>query len=439
MNIRLKPGKDKPVRNGHPWIFSGAVARVDGEINLCDRLCTVYNANGERLGIGYYNDKSTIRVRMLSVDTADDTAVNTAVNTDKGLSKRSGGKSVPLSVSTRPALPLTFTANDLRNRVRQSIDTRKRNGALTEYANGGNTDSCRLVNSEGDFLPGLIVDKYGPGLCIQIGTAGMECWRGAIIDALLDIVNPAFIYERSDTASREREGLSVSEGLIAGALPETLVITENGVRYRADLRDGQKTGFFFDQRENRALLRRYAAGRNVCDCFSYSGGFAINAALGGAASVVAVDSSEDAGACLSENARLNGVSGAVRFLKSDAFAFLRRLCPGGGDDAPIDLLILDPPKFARHHGDVDRAARGYKDINLAALRALAPGGLLFTFSCSGAVDPYLFRQIVFGAAADARRGVQILHVLTAGPDHPVSIAHLEGEYLKGLVLRVQSL
>ena len=419
MNIRLKPGKDKPVRNGHPWIFSGAVAKVEGAFDPRDRLCTVYSVNGERLGVGYYNDKSTIRVRMLTVDTVN--AVNTNADT------------------TRSALPpLTFTAKDLHSRISQSIDTRKRNGVLIDNANSV-TDSCRLVNSEGDFLPGLIVDKYGPGVCIQIGTAGMECWRGVIVDALSDIVNPSFIYERSDTASREREGLPSSEGLIAGTLPETLVIKENGIKYKADLRAGQKTGFFFDQRENRALLRRYAAGRNVCDCFSYSGGFAINAALGGAVSVVAVDSSEDAGNCLSENARLNDVSDIVKFQKSDAFTFLRQLRPDGGDGSSIDMLILDPPKFANHPSEVDRAARGYKEINLAGLRALAPGGVLFTFSCSGAVDPYLFRQIVFGAAADARRSVQILHVMTAGPDHPVNIAHREGEYLKGLVLRVQNL
>ncbi|MDR2591816.1 MAG: class I SAM-dependent rRNA methyltransferase [Chitinispirillales bacterium] len=419
MNIRLKPGKDKPVRNGHPWIFSGAVAKVEGYVDPCDRLCTVYSVDGERLGVGYYNDKSTIRVRMLSVDTVVNTAVNKNVNTNR---------------SALP--PLTFTVKDLHSRIRQSIDTRKRNGVLTANA-VDYTDSCRLVNSEGDFLPGLIVDKYGSGVCMQIGTAGMECWRGAIVEALSDIVNPTFIYERSDTASREREGLPSSEGLIAGTLPETLAITENGVKYKADLRAGQKTGFFFDQRENRALLRRYAAGRNVCDCFSYSGGFTINAALGGAATVVAVDSSEEAGACLSENARLNDVSDIAKFQKSDAFAFLRQL-PPGCDGSSIDLLILDPPKFANHPSEVDRAARGYKEINLAGLRALAPGGILFTFSCSGAVDPYLFRQIIFGAAADARRAVQILHVLTAGPDHPINIAHREGEYLKGLVLRVQS-
>jgi 23S rRNA (cytosine1962-C5)-methyltransferase len=416
VNIRLKLGKDKPVRNGHPWIFSGAVAKVEGDVDPRDRLCTVYGAGGERLGVGYYNDKSTIRVRMLIVDTSVDTAVNTT-------------KSIP---------PLTFTAKDLHSRISQSINARKKNGVLTANVDS-NTDSCRLINSEGDFLPGLIVDKYGQGVCIQIGTAGMECWRGVVVDALSDILNPAFIYERSDTSSREREGLPFSEGLIAGTLPETLVITENGVKYKADLRAGQKTGFFFDQRENRALLRRYAAGRSVCDCFSYSGGFTINAALGCAASVVAVDSSEEAGACLSENARLNDVSGVVNFQKSDAFTFLRQLRPAGdGDGASIDLLILDPPKFANHPSEVDRAARGYKEINLAGLRALSPGGLLFTFSCSGAVDPYLFRQIVFGAAADARRGVQILHVLTAGPDHPINIAHREGEYLKGLVLRVQN-
>jgi 23S rRNA (cytosine1962-C5)-methyltransferase len=257
----------------------------------------------------------------------------------------------------------------------------------------------------------------------------MECWRGAVIEALTEILSPAFIYERSDTESRKREGLPESDGLVAGALPESLIITESGVKYHANLSTGQKTGFFFDQRENRALVRRYCAGRRVCDCFSYSGGFALNAALHGAASALAVDSSAEAGGLLSENARLNGA--AVDFAEADVFSFLRQPPPY------VDLLVLDPPKFARHAGEADRAARGYKDINLAGMRAVAPGGLLFTFSCSGAVDPYLFRQIVFAAAADARRRVQILHVLTAGPDHPVNIAHREGEYLKGLVLRVE--
>jgi 23S rRNA (cytosine1962-C5)-methyltransferase len=198
-----------------------------------------------------------------------------------------------------------------------------------------------------------------------------------------------------------------------------------------NLAAGQKTGFFLDQRDNRALVRQYAANRNALDCFSYSGGFAVNAALGGAASVRAVDISPDAGALVSENARLNGVP--IDFVKADVFSYLREAALSSPQ---IDLLILDPPKFARHVGEVEKAARGYKDINLAAMRLLSPGGILFTFSCSGAVDPYLFRQIAFSAAADSGRSVQVLRALGAGEDHLVNIAHKEGDYLKGLALRV---
>lgn len=404
MKIHLKAGKDKPVRAGHPWIFSGAVARVEGAAGS-NNECVVYDDGGSPIGAGYYNEKSAIRVRMLSVIPRAGHAA--------------GGKG-----ARPPATPegLAFTAADLRRRVARAIDRRAGGGILT-----GATDSCRLINSEGDFLPGLVVDRYGPGVCLQIGTAGMETWRADVVEALTEALSPEFIYERSDTESRRREGLGDSEGLVSGSVPESLVIVENGVRYGADLSLGQKTGFFFDQRDNRALVRRYSAGRSVCDCFCYSGGFAVSAALGGAASVCAVDVSAGAGARLAENARLNGVS--VEFVKADVFAYLR------SRQAGVGLIVLDPPKFARHPGEVERAARGYKDINLAALRLLSPDGLLFTFSCSGAVDPYLFRQIVFAAASDAGRQVQILHVLTAGPDHPVNIAHREGEYLKGLVLR----
>jgi len=410
MKIYLKPGKDKPPRSGNPWIFSGAVAKVSGSPPDEHNLCTVYDSNNEPLGIGYYNEKSAICVRMLKFTSGRQVAAPT----------NTAAPSVPKS---SPQTPLTFTADDLYQRIDSAIDRRKRDGILA-----GGTDSCRLINSEGDFLPGLTVDMFGSGVCVQTGTAGMEVWRGAIIDSLNRVLSPSFIYERSDTESRKREGLADREGPVFGSIPEPLIIHENGVKYCANLRSGQKTGFFFDQRDNRALVRRYSAGRNVCDCFSYSGGFAISAALGGAASVRAVDTSADAGRQLSENARLNGVE--IEFAESDVFGFLRKPQP------PTDLLILDPPKFARHSGEVERASRGYKDINLAAMKMLQRGGLLFTFSCSGAIDPYLFRQIIFAAAADAGRQIQILHILTAGSDHPVNIAHKEGEYLKGLVLRI---
>jgi 23S rRNA (cytosine1962-C5)-methyltransferase len=417
MKIYLKPGKDKPPRSGNPWIFSGAVAKVSGSPDERN-LCAVYDDKNEPLGVGYYNEKSAICVRMLK-NVFDPPRRRSG---KKVLSKisSSGGLS---SDTPPPRTPLTFTADDLYKRIERAAAQRNSAGILTD-----GTDSCRLVNSEGDFLPGLTVDRFGSGVCVQIGTAGMEVWRDVIIDAIGRVLSPSFIYERSDTESRKREGLSDSEGLISGSIPDPLIIYENGVKYYANLRSGQKTGFFFDQRESRALARRYSAGRDVCDCFSYSGGFALAAALGGAASVRAVDTSADAGRQLSENARLNGVN--IEFTESDVFAYLRKPQP------PADLLILDPPKFARHKGEVEKASRGYKDINLAAMKALNSGGLLFTFSCSGAVDPYLFRQIIFAAASDARRQIQVLHTLTAGPDHPVNIAHKEGEYLKGLVLRV---
>jgi len=404
MKIYLKSGKEKPPRSGNPWLFSGSVAKISGSPGE-HNLCTVYDDKNQPLGVGYYNEKSAICVRMLKFAPAP-----------------IHGRQVAAATNTAPQTPLTFTSDDLYQRIDSAVNRRKTDGILS-----GATDSCRLINSEGDFLPGLTVDRFGAGVCVQIGTAGMEVWRGAIISSLTEILSPSFIYERSDTESREREGLPDSEGLIYGQLPDPLIICENGVKYYACLRRGQKTGFFFDQRDNRALVRRYSAGRNVCDCFSYSGGFALSAALGGAASVRAVDTSADAGRQLSENARLNGVD--IEFTEADVFGYLRKPQP------PTDMIILDPPKFARHKGEIERASRGYKDINLAAIKALDSGGLLFTFSCSGAVDPYLFRQIVFAAAADARRQIQILHVLTAGPDHPVNIAHKEGEYLKGLVLR----
>ncbi|MFP4680405.1 MAG: class I SAM-dependent rRNA methyltransferase [Chitinispirillaceae bacterium] len=385
LKVFLKKGKDKLVRMGNPWVFSGAVARTEGEYGR-KRLCGVYDHRGESVGTGYFNSKSAIRVRML---------------TRKG----------------------DFTVHDLGSRIKEAV--LRRAGLLSDH-----TDSCRLVNSEGDFLPGLVVDKYGEGLCIQIGTAGMECWRSDIVDTLVRELSPAFIYERSDTDSRRREGLEESGGVLKGQLPSPLIINEEGVKFLVDLASGQKTGFFFDQRMNRSLLRFYSSGKCACDCFSYSGGFAVNALKGGARKVQAVDVSKSAGEWVATNAGLNGFDRSVEFVCADVFRYLRE------SQESFSLLVLDPPKFARHPGEVDRAARGYKDINMVGLRRLEPGGVLFTFSCSSAVEPYLFRQILFSAAADAGRSVQLLHVLSAGPDHPVNIAHREGEYLKGLVLRV---
>ncbi len=383
LEVYLKKGREKPIVAGHPWVFSGAISRTDGAVEP-GTDCRVRSYDTTVLGYGYFNAHSTLRIRML---TAGDTL---------------------------------FTEALLEQRLKQAIGRRDSIDA----------EALRLVNSEGDFLPGLIVDRFGPGLCIQVLTAGMAKRRAVVVSILTRLLQPSFIYERSDSESVRREGLEPVSGLVKGTAPEPLIITEQGIRFALDLSKGQKTGFFLDQRENRALVKQYAANRAVLDCFCYSGGFALNAVAGGACSVVAIDASKRALALAEKNRRLNGFnSDALRLERADVLSYLRRTAKRHS------MIVLDPPKFARHSGEVRRAARGYKDINLWALKNLEPGGLLFTFSCSQAIDSVLFRQIVFGAAVDAGRQVQVLHVLGQPADHPVNLAHREGEYLTGLAVR----
>jgi 23S rRNA (cytosine1962-C5)-methyltransferase len=393
LNIYLKKGRDKPVRNGHPWIFSGAVQRIEGG-GASGESCCVFSASGAVLGHGYYNAKSSIAVRMLT----------------RGDNQ--------------------FITAHLRSRIDRALADRSKYASLVGPS--APTDSYRLVNSEGDFLPGLIVDRYGKGLCVQILTWGMERIREDIIGALCARLAPAFIVERSDTEARLREGLEPREGCIRGRPPGELIIRENGIAIGVDLSLGQKTGYFFDQRENRLLVRNYAAKRRCLDCFSYSGAFGLNALAGGAASVTAVDSSSTAVIAAEKNFARNGYDATrTNTICADIFTYLRESGEG------YDLIVLDPPAFARRSSEVAKAARGYKDVNLFAMKKIAGGGIVFTFSCSGAVDSRLFRQIVFAAASDSGRNVQLLHILSAGPDHPVNMAHPEGEYLKGLVVRVE--
>ncbi len=386
ISVVLKKGREKNVSRGNPWVFSGSIDRVIGTAQPGD-MCNVRDAAGHLVGVGYFNRNSSITVRMLDWGTG------------------------------------IFGSATLRERIGRAV---ARRGPLLDH----DTDSCRLINSEGDFLPGLIVDKCAEGLVVQILTAGMERMRQEVMGALLELCSPRFIYERSDTESRKREGLAESEGVRHGSPPGRIIVKENGLSFYADIAQGQKTGFFFDQRANRLLLGSHAAGKRVCDCFCYSGAFTVYALAGGALHVDSVDISGSALGLLGENAAINGCdSGRVTLHTADVFTYLRETGPGH------DCIILDPPKFARHPGEVERASRGYKDINLLACRNVAPGGVIFTFSCSHAIDIKLFRQIVFAAASDSGRRFQLLHTLSAGPDHPVNIAHREGEYLKGLVLR----
>jgi len=304
------------------------------------------------------------------------------------------------------------------------------------------TGAIRLIFGEADGLPGLIVDYYiaddaskrGQLVC-QFMATGVEHWKEAIVQALIGATGCPNVYERSDVSIRQKEGLEPITGVLAGdAPPATLIANEGGVRYHIDVERGHKTGFYVDQRDNRALVRQYAEGRDVLNCFCYTGGFSLAALKGGAKRTVSIDSSGDALALAQQNVSANGIDPErAQWLDADAFKTLRRLYDDG---ERFDLIVLDPPKFAASREHVDRAARAYKDINLSGFKLLRPGGLLFTYSCSGAIDADLFQKIVAGAAADAKVDARILKRLGAGIDHPLLTAFPEGEYLKGLLLQI---
>jgi 23S rRNA (cytosine1962-C5)-methyltransferase len=385
--VTLKAGKEKPILHGHPWVFSGAIADVEGYGEPGD-LCDIFSHDMLFLARGYINRRSQITCRVL-------------VHED-----------------------ISIDADFFRRRIQQALEYRQ---ALLPPE----TDAYRLINAEGDFLPGLTVDIYGRGLVCQFSTAGMVRWKPDILSILEDLLQPTFISERSDLPTRKEEGLEPVKGLLSGELKGPVVIQEHGHRFQADAAEGQKTGFFLDQRDNRLLFGSLARGKKVCDCFCYTGAFSVYAASGGAKSVVAVDSSKEALGLAWKNMAVNHFDSLLTDLVcQDAFEYLRQ------EMAPFDLMVVDPPPFARKKGDLEKASRGYKDVNLWALKKLAPGGILFTFSCSRAVDSKLFGQIIFAAAIDAQRDVQIIGRLGLPFDHPVSIFHPEGRYLKGLVLRV---
>jgi 23S rRNA (cytosine1962-C5)-methyltransferase len=389
--LTLKPGRERSLLRRHPWIFSGAIAEVRGAPHTGDTV-DVRAADGSFLAWAAYSPASQIRARVWSFD------------------------------ETETPGPDLF-----KRRIEAALALRRAEIPLEA------TDALRLVHGESDGLPGLVADRYAHTLVVQLASAGCERWRETLIEILRAQSGCATVYERSDTEGRELEGFAASAGLIAGpAADQPLEIVEHGIRYEVDAVAGQKTGFYLDQRDNRRRVGLLAGGREMLNCFCYTGGFALSALAGGARSVLSIDSSGPALELAKRNLALNGVeAGRAEWLEADVFGALRKLQREGRQ---FDFIVLDPPKFAPTPKDAERAARGYKDINLNALKVLRRGGLLATFSCSGGVSPELFQKIIAGAAADAGPSLLLRERYRAAPDHPVRIEFPEGEYLKGLLL-----
>ena len=385
--IILKRGKERPIVRGHPWVFSGAFARVEGEVSPGE-VGEVYSHQGGFLGIGHINPRSQIIVRLLT-------------RKEEELGEKF-----------------------FRERISRAV------GLRADWFKG-KTNGYRVINGEGDYLPGLIVDRYGETLVLQCLTAGMDRLKEMLINLLVKEFRPQSIYERSDVATRGEEGLPESSGLLYGKdVPELIEIEEYGCRFKVNVKKGQKTGFYLDQRENRFSLRSFSEGKKILDCFCYTGGFCIHAGTGGAKVLTLIDSSEEALTIANEHFSLNRFEKIPhRLIRGDVFESMRNLEPG------YDVVILDPPPFAKKKGHLPSASRGYKDLNLWAFRLLNEEGLLLTFSCSHHMSWDLFQKIVFSAALDSGRSVQLVGRMGHPYDHPINLSHPEGEYLKGLICR----
>ncbi|MCX8160478.1 MAG: class I SAM-dependent rRNA methyltransferase [Candidatus Saccharicenans sp.] len=382
--IVLKPGREKSVLSRHHWIFSGAIQSYP-ENFLNGGIYPVYSAAGQLLGHGYFNQKCSLAGRLLSFGAEE------------------------------PELAL-------KRNLQQAVQLRQR-----VYPQG---QAVRLVNGESDHLPGLVVDRYGPGLVIQVSTLGMEKIKDRILDLLRDILKPAYIYEKSLVPSRQEEGLSEFEGLLNGKLEEPITVEEQGLKFNIYLTESQKTGFFLDQREMRQLVRTLAGGLDVLDGFSYTGGFAVAALKGGARRVDLVDYSKRALETAGANLRLNGFSqDSFRLVNQDMFRFLEER-----GHLEYGLVILDPPAFARKKADEKQAVKAYRQLNRLAMERMGPGSFLLTFSCSYYMDSQTFQKTIFQAALEAGREARIIQRHRQAMDHPVSIFHPESDYLKGLLL-----
>jgi 23S rRNA (cytosine1962-C5)-methyltransferase len=389
----LLPGKERSAFKRHPWLFAGSVGRLEGRARPGDTV-EVLADNLRPLGRAAYSPKSQIRARFWTFDAEE--------SIDDAFFKRR----IAAAVALRQSLP------ELRGQ-----------------------EGLRLIHAESDGLPGVIADQYGDTVVIQLTSAGADKWRNAIVAGLVKATGCARVYERSDSDVRGLEGLGPTTGWVHGEAPATpLSIAENGVRLAIDIAGGHKTGFYLDQRENRALLGQLSAGKDVLNCFCYTGGFSLQALAGGAASVLSIDSSGPALAQAQANLALNPQLPADRaqWQEADVFQALRDFRKAG---RLFDLIVLDPPKFAPSAAHAERAAKAYRDINILGFRLLRPGGFLMTYSCSGGVGLEMFQKVVADSALDAGRNARIVRRLSGAADHPVALNFSEGEYLKGLLVQ----
>jgi 23S rRNA (cytosine1962-C5)-methyltransferase len=393
IDVVLKKGKEKAVLHRHPWVFSGAIENVKGKPANGD-IVRLLNAKGDFMAYGFYNDQSRVALRLLEWD--ESLAVDEAW---------------------------------FRNKIAVAVTARG------ELLSGGATNTCRLIFSESDYLPGLIVDKYADHLAVQVLTSGIEKMMPVIIDELRQLLSPTSIFDKSDASSRQHEGLETTNVVLFGDNPpESVAVKENNLIYNINIAEGQKSGFYCDQRDNRKIVASYAKGKRVLDCFCYTGGFTLNSLYHGATSVTSVDSSALAIETLKENISLNKLDVEKHAaIQSDVNKQLRVFKEAG---ELFDIIVLDPPKYAPSRSALDRASRAYKDLNRLAMLLLNKGGLLATYSCSGAMDMETFKQVIAWAALDAGKQVQFIYQFCQPEDHPVRSSFPEGEYLKGLLCRV---
>jgi 23S rRNA (cytosine1962-C5)-methyltransferase len=389
----VKPKRDKSLLRKHPWVFSGALAKTKGNPSAGETV-EIVNTRGSWLGRGAYSPRSQIAVRIWTFDEKE------------------------------PVDALFF-----RNRLKRAINSRH------ELKKHLKLNACRLVNAESDGLPGLIIDQYDQYVICQFLTAGVHAWKAVIAEQLQELVAPEGIFERSDSPVLEKEGLERRTGVLAGKVPpDTITIQEGDHRYLVDVHNGHKTGFYLDQRDNRRQVGHFVADADVLNCFCYTGGFGVAAMAAGARTLTNIDISAAALEIARQNMMLNNLdTDRVTYLQADVFKQLRSFRDAARE---FDVVVLDPPKFADSRQQLDRASRGYKDINLLAIKLLRSGGYLFTFSCSGLMEPGLFQKIVADAALDAGRDAQIIRRMSQAADHPTSLNFPEGHYLKGLLCRI---